>query len=201
MGLDNRVTMSSVFLLVLAALLFGAEAQDCGAVFCPSILPCLTRLCIPPSTAVCALSSVVVNVSSFSSLGVPAACPCKCESQALQVLVSYFSTFGQLLGSFLASPGRCANGVTSFSVFPTQVALHTLDVWYQGAPVPNNSSCPCPAPPGCACPHNHTSTGLVVASCYTCSSPDLPCGVASARQYDQRNAVPGGNQIVFDFDK
>lgn len=193
--------MPSVFLFVLAALLSAAEAQDCGAVFCPAVLPCLTRLSIPASTAVCALSSVVVNVSSYSSPNVTAACSCKCESQAFQVLVSYFSTFGQMLGSFLASPGSCVDGVTSFSFFPTQVALHTLDVLYQGSPVPNNSSCPCPASQGCVCPHNRTSTGLVVATCTTCSSPDVPCGVPSTAQYDQANNVPGGNQIVFDFDK
>ncbi len=189
--------LSLVLLLVMGA----AQAQDCGTQqVCPSVVPCLSSpLAVSPATtAVCAGSVVSVAVASFTAPGAPAPCACQCGT-GFDLLVSWYTTFDQLLGSFLVAPSSCLGGVYTFLFSPSAVALHRLDLRYAGVPVPNNSSCPCPPRPGCLCLGNHSAAGLVAADCNRCDAPNAPCRPAATPQYDTANNVPGGSQIVFDF--
>ena len=187
-------------MLSLLVLLLGiARAQDCGAVQCPAVVPCLSTFSVTPNiTAVCAHSLVRADVASFAAPDVPAPCACQC-GVGFQLLVSWYTTFDQLLGSFAVAPSSCLGGVYSFLFSPTVVAFYRLDLQFAGVPVPNNSSCPCPPRPGCLCLGNHSATGLVAADCNKCDAPDAPCQPAVTPQYDTANNVPGGSQIVFDF--
>jgi hypothetical protein len=193
---------SKPWALMLLLLLFSGVVwaqQDCGSqVVCPALLPCVSTFNVTPARTVCAGSVVQAQVASFSAPNVSAPCACGC-GVGFDLLVSWYSTFDQLLGSYLVTPTSCAGGVYSFFFSPSVPALHRLDVRYGGVPVQNNVTCPCPPPPDCACLGSHISTGLVAADCNHCDAPDAPCRPAVTPQYDTANNVPGGNQIVFDF--